>query len=161
MNESVADGSQSGLGRPQLRGRVVSVNVAPVKGQRKAPRDEVILLREYGIDGDAHAGRWHRQVSLLAQESIATMRARGLAVGPGDFAENVTTAGIAVARLPVGARLLLGAALVEVTQIGKICHHHCAIYEQAGDCVMPREGIFVRVLEGGSVRPGDDVVVLS
>jgi len=132
-----------------------------VKGQRKAPRDEVILLREYGIDGDAHAGRWHRQVSLLAQESIATMRARGLAVGPGDFAENVTTAGIAVARLPVGARLLLGAALVEVTQIGKICHHHCAIYEQAGDCVMPREGIFVRVLEGGSVRPGDDVVVLS
>jgi MOSC domain-containing protein YiiM len=132
-----------------------------VKGQRKAPRDEVILLREYGIDGDAHAGRWHRQVSLLAQESIATMRARGLAVGPGDFAENVTTAGIAVARLPVGARLLLGAALVEVTQIGKICHHHCAIYEQAGDCVMPREGIFVRVLEGGPVRPGDDVVVLS
>jgi MOSC domain-containing protein YiiM len=161
MNASTVDHSPTAAGQSQARGRVVSVNVAPAKGQRKAPRDEVILLREYGIDGDAHAGRWHRQVSLLAQESIATMRARGLAVGPGDFAENVTTAGIAVARLPVGARLLLGAALVEVTQIGKICHHHCAIYEQAGDCVMPREGIFVRVLEGGPVRPGDDVVVLS
>lgn len=145
---------------PTRRGRVVSVNMAPTNGQRKKPHDEVMLVREHGIEGDGHAGPWHRQVSLLAQESIDTMRAKGLDVGPGDFAENVTTMGVEVFSLPVGTRLLLGPALVEVTQIGKVCHDHCAIYEQAGDCVMPREGIFVRVLEGGPLRAGDEIVVL-
>ena len=112
---------------------------------------------EHGIEGDAHAGPWHRQVSLLAQESIDKMTAAGLNVGPGDFAENITTLGLEVAALPIGTILDLGDALVEVTQIGKECHTRCAIYQQAGDCVMPREGIFVRVLRGGRVAAGDAV----
>jgi len=144
-----------------MSGRVVSVNVSTRTGERKQPQAEVLLAREHGIQGDAHAGDWHRQVSLLALESIEKMRARGADVAPGDFAENITTEGVAVHALPVGARLRLGGALVEVTQIGKVCHDRCAIYEQVGDCVMPREGIFVRVLEGASVRPGDAVVVLE
>jgi MOSC domain-containing protein YiiM len=118
-----------------------------------------ILRVEHGIEGDAHAGPWHRQVSLLAQESIDKMTAAGLDVGPGDFAENITTLGLEVAALPIGTILDLGEALVEVTQIGKECHTRCAIYQQAGDCVMPREGIFVRVLRGGRLAAGDSVKV--
>jgi len=143
------------------RGTVVSVNVAPEKGERKTPRAEVTLVVEHGVEGDGHAGPWHRQVSLLAQESIDEMRARGLDVGVGDFAENVTTQGIVVHELPVGTRLALGPCLVEVTQIGKVCHDRCAIFYQAGDCVMPREGIFARVLRGGALRAGDEVTVVA
>jgi MOSC domain-containing protein YiiM len=143
------------------RGTVTSVNVAAEKGVRKAPQNEVRLRAGHGITGDGHAGPWHRQVSLLAQESIDTMRAKGLDVGPGDFAENVTTRGIEVFSLPPGTRLTLGPCLVEVTQIGKVCHDRCAIYRAAGDCVMPREGVFVRVLEGGALRPGDAVRVVA
>jgi MOSC domain-containing protein YiiM len=142
-------------------GFVLTVNISESKGERKKPVDEVILRPEHGIEGDAHAGAWHRQVSLLAQESIDKMVAKGLSVGPGDFAENVTTTGIDVAALPIGTRLELGEALVEVTQIGKECHTRCAIYYQAGDCVMPREGIFVRVLNGGRVAPGDRVTAVT
>ena len=142
-------------------GSVVTVNISAAKGERKKPVDEVVLLPEHGIEGDAHAGPWHRQVSLLAQESIDKMVAKGLSVGPGDFAENVTTTGIDVAALPIGTKLELGEALVEVTQIGKECHTRCAIYYQAGDCVMPREGIFVRVLSGGRVAPGDRVAAVE
>jgi cyclic pyranopterin phosphate synthase len=140
-------------------GAVVAVNVSVAKGERKKSAPEVILRVEHGIEGDAHAGGWHRQVSLLAQESIDKMTAAGLDVGPGDFAENITTAGIDVDTLPLYTTLDVGEALVEVTQIGKECHSRCAIYHQAGDCVMPREGIFVRVLRGGRVAPGDTVRV--
>jgi cyclic pyranopterin phosphate synthase len=140
-------------------GTVVAANVSANKGERKKAADEVMLREEHGIEGDAHAGPWHRQVSLLAQESIDKMVAAGLTVGPGDFAENITTLGIDVASLPIGTVLDMGAALVEVTQIGKECHTRCAIYQQAGDCVMPREGIFVRVLRGGRVAAGDTVKV--
>jgi MOSC domain-containing protein YiiM len=136
------------------RGSIVSVNLAPAAGMRKAPQAEVVLVPEHGLEGDGHAGEWHRQVSLLAQESIQTMRDKGLDVGPGDFAENVTTSGVAVAELPIGTRLQLGPCLVEVTQIGKVCHDRCEIYRQAGDCVMPREGIFARVIGGGRVLGG-------
>jgi MOSC domain-containing protein YiiM len=142
-------------------GSIVSVNLAPAAGMRKAPQAEVVLVPEHGLEGDGHAGEWHRQVSLLALESIQTMRDKGLDVGPGDFAENVTTSGVAVAELPIGTRLQLGRCLVEVTQIGKVCHDHCEIYRQAGDCVMPREGIFARVIEGGRLRAGDDIVVVA
>lgn len=142
-----------------LAGTVVSVNVSASKGERKKSGSEVFLRVDHGIEGDAHAGPWHRQVSLLAQESIDKMVAVGLSVGPGDFAENVTTSGLDVAALPIGTTLDLGEALVEVTQIGKECHTRCAIYHQAGDCVMPKEGIFVRVLRGGRVAPGDVVRV--
>jgi len=138
-------------------GCVVSVNIADQKGVQKTPQASITLVVEHGVEGDAHAGPWHRQVSLLANESVETMRAKGLDVAPGAFGENVTTEGIIVYQLPVGTRLRMGEALLEVTQIGKICHDRCAIYEQAGDCVMPREGIFVRVLEGGEVRPGDGI----
>jgi MOSC domain-containing protein YiiM len=110
------------------------------------------------VDRDAHAGPGHRQVSLLAMESIEKMRGKGVEVGPGDFAENVTVEGIDLAGLTVGDRLLVGEALLEISQIGKECHDRCAIYFQAGDCVMPREGVFARVLRGGTVAPGDPVV---
>ena len=141
--------------------RVISVNVSEAKGERKEPVESVSLEVEHGIAGDAHAGPWHRQVSLLAQESIGKMVAKGLSVKAGDFAENITTEGIEVAALPIGTTLEMGESLVEVTQIGKECHSHCAIYQQAGDCVMPREGIFVRVLRGGRVAAGDHIRVLA
>jgi cyclic pyranopterin phosphate synthase len=149
----------SGAEPATAMGAVVAVNVSEAKGERKKPVPEVFLRPEHGIEGDAHAGSWHRQVSLLAQESIDKMTAQGLEVGPGDFAENVTVSGLEVAALPIGTTLDMGEALVEVTQIGKECHTRCAIYQQAGDCVMPREGIFVRVLVGGRVAPGDSVLV--
>jgi cyclic pyranopterin phosphate synthase len=146
---------------PGMVGTVLSVNVSAGKGERKKPVERVALRADHGIEGDGHAGPWHRQVSLLAQESIDTMVAKGLDVGPGDFAENITTRGVDLCSLPLGTRLRIGEALVELTQIGKVCHDRCAIYYQAGDCVMPREGIFVRVIEGGAVVPGDRVVILG
>jgi cyclic pyranopterin phosphate synthase len=140
-------------------GTVLAVSISDAKGKRKTPVPEVLLREEHGIETDAHAGSWHRQVSLLAQESIDKMIAVGLNVGPGDFAENITTEGLDVASLPLFTTLDMGDALVEVTQIGKECHSRCAIYHQAGDCVMPREGIFVKVLRGGRVAPGDTIRV--
>jgi MOSC domain-containing protein YiiM len=142
-------------------GRVIAVCTSAKKGTRKRDVRRAELRVDWGIVGDAHAADWHRQVSLLALESIEKMRALGLNVGPGSFAENITTAGLELTSLPIGSRLRLGDALVEVTQIGKICHDRCAIYYQAGDCVMPREGIFVRVCEGGLVRAGDAVEVVA
>ena len=140
-------------------GKVLAVNVSLNKGERKTPAPEVTLRVNHGIEGDAHAGDWHRQVSLLAQESIAKMQALGLEVKEGDFAENITTEGVDLVSLPIGTRIELGETLLEVTQIGKECHTRCAIFYQAGDCVMPKEGIFAKVLKGGVVRPGDRVVV--
>ena len=116
---------------------------------------QVEVREDHGIVGDAHAGDWHRQISLLALESIAKMQALGLDVGEGDFAENITTEGVDLVSLPIGTRITLGETLLEVTQIGKECHTRCAIFYQAGDCVMPKEGIFARVITGGVVRPGD------
>ena len=140
-----------------MQGKVVAVCISSSKGERKTPVAAVELREEHGIVGDAHAGPWHRQVSLLARESIDKMRALGLDVTTGDFAENLTTEGVDLLALPIGTRLSVGAAELEVTQIGKECHTRCAIYYQAGDCVMPKEGIFARVLRGGIVRPGDKV----
>ena len=117
---------------------------------------------DYGIEGDAHASsEWHRQVSLLALESIKKMQDMGLKVFPGDFAENITTEGIDLVSLPVGTKLEIGSEVIgEVSQIGKECHTRCAIYYQAGDCVMPKEGIFIKVLKGGKINTGDRVAVL-
>lgn len=139
---------------------VVAVNISVDKGGRKTSVASVDLKENHGIVGDAHAGEWHRQVSLLAIESVEKMQRLGLAVDSGDFAENITTRGIDLPSLPIGARLALGEAVVEVTQIGKECHDRCAIYKMAGDCVMPREGIFAQVVRGGTVRPGDKLVLL-
>jgi MOSC domain-containing protein YiiM len=142
-------------------GTVLAVCTSEKKGTRKRDVGAAELRPDWGIVGDAHAADWHRQVSLLAWESIEKMRALGLNVGVGSFAENITTQGLSLVDLPVGTHLRLGAALVEVTQIGKICHDRCAIYYQAGDCVMPREGIFVKVHQGGSVAVGDRIEVVS
>ena len=139
---------------------IVSINVSPKKGTFKYPAESAELVVDHGIVGDAHAGNWHRQVSLLAQESIDSMTAMGVPdLVPGKFAENITTEGVELFTLPVGTKLRLGECLTEVTQIGKECHQHCEIYKKVGKCVMPTEGIFVKVLTGGTIRPGDPVTV--
>lgn len=143
------------------KGKVRAVCISEAKGTQKHEVDEVYLEKEHGIVGDAHAGKWHRQVSLLAAESIAkTQEALDYKLANGDFAENIVTEGIVLYTLPVGTKLQIGEAEGEVTQIGKECHHGCAIRELAGDCVMPREGIFIRVNKPGKVRPGDEIKVL-
>ena len=145
-----------------MKGKVVAVSISHRKGQKKTNLPACELLENDGFEGDAHAGDWHRQVSLLAMESLARIRDMGLEVSPGDFAENITTSGLNLWELPLGTRLAVGGeALLEITQIGKECHDRCAIYHQVGDCVMPREGIFTRVLLGGTVKPGDNIRILS
>jgi MOSC domain-containing protein YiiM len=144
------------------RGKVLAVNISKEKGTRKSNVGQSCLLPEFGLKDDAHGGKWHRQVSLLAMESIQKMVQLGLKVGPGDFAENITTQGLNLLELPVGTRLTIGqSAILEVTQIGKVCHTRCAIYYQAGDCVMPKEGIFAKVIEGGEIAVGDEIHVLG
>ncbi len=143
-------------------GRIVSINISTKKGTRKTPVPEAVLRENFGIEGDAHASSsWHRQISLLAIESIEKARCspQGGALAPGDFAENITTRGLALAELPVGTKLIIGRSVTEVTQIGKRCHEKCEIYRQSGDCIMPREGIFVKVLSGGGIRTGDAVAI--
>jgi len=142
-------------------GRVVSINLSEKKTVRKTPGTAGTLILDRGFENDAHAGDWHRQVSLLAKESIDSMVAKGLDVGAGDFAENITTEDIDLMVLPVGSVLRVGPTLVEISQIGKVCHSKCAIYYQAGDCVMPREGIFAVVREAGDIKVGDAVEVVS
>ncbi len=140
--------------------KIAAISISDEKGVKKDNVESARLKADHGIEGDAHAGDWHRQVSLLATESIEKMTELGLNVGPGDFAENITTVGVDLIHLPVGTRIRLGEnTLVEITQIGKECHDRCAIYFQAGDCVMPKEGIFVKVLKGGSIRTGDSIII--
>ena len=144
-----------------MKGKVVSVNISDRKGVRKKPVEEVVIRTGYGIEGDAHASaEWHRQISLLALESIKKMQGLGLDVFPGDFAENITTEGVDLVSLPVGTIMEIGEEVVgEVSQIGKECHARCAIYYQAGDCVMPKEGIFIKVIKGGRIKKGDRIRV--
>jgi MOSC domain-containing protein YiiM len=131
--------------------KILSVNISQKTGEQKQPVERALLVANHGLAGDAHAGDWHRQVSLLADEDIETMRGQGLELEGGDFAENITTSGVDLAGLPPGTRLYLGEAVLEVTQIGKKCHHGCVIFQAVGDCVMPRRGIFARVLKGGEI----------
>lgn len=143
-------------------GVIRAVNISKEKGTRKKNIASGLLVAGHGLEGDAHAGPGNRQVSLLAWESIQRARSRGLDVGPGDFAENLTTEGIDLAALKVGTKLAIGPQAVgEVTQIGKACHAPCEIRRLTGDCVMPREGIFIRVLVGGPVKVGDRIEVLE
>ncbi len=146
-----------------MNAKVVSINISDKKGVKKKTVSEAILRENYGIENDAHASeKWHRQISLLALESIKKMQAKGLKVNSGDFAENITTQGINLPTLPIGTKISIGKNVeVEVSQIGKVCHTRCAIYNQAGDCVMPKEGIFAKVLKGGVVRKGDTIKVKS
>jgi len=140
-----------------MKASVVAICCSEKKGEQKTPVTSAVIREDFGIVGDAHAGNWHRQVSLLAQESIDKMRQKGLTLKDGDFAENIVTRGIDLLTLPVGTGLALGEVRLEITQIGKECHQRCAIYEQAGDCVMPREGVFARGVTGGVLRAGDPI----
>jgi len=140
---------------------IISINTSKEKGTQKEPAGKAKLRRDHGIEGDAHATNWHRQISLLAQESIDKMISSGAKnISPGAFAENITVRGLELHTLPVGTRLKLGGCQVEVTQIGKECHQHCKIYYQAGICIMPLEGIFVKVITEGIIKDGDTVSVI-
>ena len=146
-----------------MQAKVVSINISDRKGVRKKPVEEAAIRTDFGIEGDAHSSSdWHRQVSLLAVESIKKMQEMGLDVKAGDFAENITTEGIDLVALPIGTHLQIGHDIIgEVSQIGKECHTRCSIYYQAGDCVMPKEGIFITVVHGGTVRNDDKVTVIA
>jgi len=142
--------------------KIVSIAVSKKKGTQKTPVAEAFLSKDHGLAGDAHAGPWHRQVSFLSSESIDLAREQGLDVGFGDFAENIATVGIDWKTLPIGTRVRLGTkAVVEITQIGKECHNRCAIYYKAGDCIMPREGVFARVIEEGAIRCNDPIKIIE
>lgn len=149
-----------------MEAKIISINISEKKGQQKTPVPEVRVIENFGIEGDAHASsKWHRQVSLLSIESIRKMKSLGIDASPGSFAENITTEGIDLMSLPVGTRLKLGngssCVIGEVSQIGKICHERCVIYEIAGDCIMPKEGIFIRILKSGKIKVGDPIFVYS
>ena len=142
--------------------KVVSVNISQRKGEQKHPVPEIQLKLRHGIVGDAHAGDWHRQISLLAEESVDTMRALSpVPLDAGVFAENINTVGIDLKGLPIGTHLRIGQTEVAVTQIGKECHHDCAIKKAVGKCVMPTEGIFAVVVKEGTVCPGDEIEILE
>ena len=142
------------------KGRVIAVCISEKKGTQKKQVPCVKLVPDWGIENDAHAGKWHRQVSLLALEKIEEFRSRGAEVDFGAFGENIIVEGFDLRTIPVGTRFRIGEALLELSQIGKACHSHCEIYKVMGDCIMPREGVFTEVLEGGEVKPGDEVTLI-
>lgn len=142
-----------------MEGKVISINISTAKGTPKTSVNPGILIEDFGFEGDAHAGKWHRQVSLLAIESIEKskgMPTNGLCHGV--FAENITTQGIELYTLPVGTQLQIGEAVIEITQIGKECHEGCAIQKTVGKCIMPKEGVFARVIKGGKVFKNDSII---
>ncbi|GAB6137761.1 MOSC domain-containing protein [Halanaerobaculum tunisiense] len=145
-----------------LVGEIIAICRSENKGEAKSEINEGYLKENYGLEGDAHAGDWHRQISLLSQEDIEMMREQGLELEVGAFGENIVTKGLELYELPVGSRLQLGdQILLEVTQIGKECHDHCNIYHQVGDCIMPKRGIFAKVLQGGRLQSGVQIKVIS
>ncbi|MBU4267743.1 MAG: MOSC domain-containing protein [Acidobacteria bacterium] len=135
-----------------MKFKVESVNIAAVKGVQKHEVLEIVCRENFGIEGDAHAGAWHRQVSLLAGEAVDAMKAKGLDLGPGAFGENIVTRGVDWSRAKVGKRITIGVVELQITQIGKECHSRCAIYYAAGECIMPSQGIFAKVLKGGKIH---------
>ena len=142
-------------------GKVLAVCISEKKGVQKTQVEEAKLVEDFGIENDAHAGKWHRQVSLLSFEKIDAFRAKGAEVDFGAFGENLVVEGFDLSKIPVGTQFRIGEVLLELTQIGKECHSHCAIYKVMGDCIMPREGVFTKVLKGGIVKPGDTVEQLA
>jgi len=142
-------------------GILKAICISEKRGVQKTCVPAARLVADWGIEGDAHAGSWHRQVSLLSYDRVEEFRARGAEVAEGDFGENLLVEGIDFRSLPVGTRLSCGDALLEITQVGKECHNRCAIYHAVGDCIMPREGVFARVLQGGDIKPGDEMSVVS
>ena len=142
-------------------GKVIAVCTSPEKGTQKTAAAEGNFIEDYGSEGDAHAGTWHRQVSLLSYDKIEAFRQRGARVENGAFGENLVVEGIDFSALPVGTRLACGDVVLEITQIGKECHHGCAIFQQMGDCIMPREGVFAKVIRGGKICPGDEMTCME
>ena len=140
-------------------GTIKAICISDRRGIQKRPVDRAELIQDFGIANDAHAGKWHRQVSLLSYQRIEEFRARGVRVDFGAFGENLVVDGIDFRSLPVGTVLRVGSAVLQMTQIGKECHQHCAIYQQVGDCIMPREGVFACVIEGGEIHVGDEMYV--
>lgn len=144
------------------RGRIKAISVSKERGTQKVNVSEAELRADFGIVGDAHAGNWDRQISLLGLECIDKMDTKGLDISPGDFAENITTEGIDLGILSTGSRLKLGGSVeLEITKFGKTCHGRCQIYDRIGDCIMPRDGVFARVIRGGSIHAGDTIEVLE
>ena len=142
-------------------GKLIAICTSEKKGTQKEPVDTAVLQENHGIVGDAHAGNWHRQVSLLGLEKIEAFREKGADVDFGAFGENLIIEGFDFRNLPVGTRFAIGDALLEMTQIGKECHSHCAIFHMVGDCIMPREGVFAKVLRGGQIKAGDEVIEIT
>lgn len=141
---------------------IVAVSISKKKGEKKVNQAEITLVAGHGVESDAHADGSHRQLSLLSLEAIDYMRRKGADVNPGDFAENITTTGIELSECPVGSQFAIGdSILLELTQIGKECHQGCAIMQQVGSCVMPKRGVFCRILQGGTVRPGDSFRLIT
>ena len=144
------------------QGTIIAISKSEKKGQKKINIPEAKLIVDHGMEGDAHAGNWHRQISLLGIQSIEYMKGQGAKVEPGDFAENITVEGIVLYDLPIGIQLALGEeALLEVTQIGKECHQGCEIFKQVGSCIMPTQGIFGKVIKTGTISVGDVVRILE
>lgn len=142
-------------------GRIREICISEKRGTEKHPVDSARLIKDWGIEGDAHAGKWHRQVSLLAYEQIEAFRQRGAEVEPGAFGENLIVEGFDLKQIPIGSRMRCGSVLLKLMQIGKECHSRCRIFEKMGECIMPTEGVFAVVLEGGVIRPGDEVILLE
>ncbi|MBP1745232.1 MAG: hypothetical protein H6Q58_2210 [Firmicutes bacterium] len=140
-------------------GKVMAVCISEKRGTRKKNVNEVVLIENFGIENDAHAGDWHRQVSLLCCDRVEEFRAKGADVSDGAFGENILVEGIDFKTLPVGTIFRCGEVVLELTQVGKQCHSHCEIYHQVGDCIMPREGVFTKVLKGGKISVGDELVI--
>lgn len=142
-------------------GKVIAVCVSQQKGTQKQNVGSARFVADWGIEGDAHAGKWHRQISLLSHEQVEAFRARGASVEHGAFGENLVVEGFDFKALPIGTRFQCGDVVLELTQIGKQCHAHCEIYQVMGDCIMPREGVFARVLRGGTISVGDQLTILE
>ncbi len=140
-------------------GIVTAVCTSDIRGIQKSPHEAVELVEDFGIDGDAHAGKWHRQVSLLSQDRVDEFNEQGAGVGPGAFGENIIVKGFDFKSLPVGTRFRCNDVELEMTQIGKECHTHCEIYKKMGTCIMPHEGVFAKVLHGGTIHPGDEFIM--
>ena len=140
-------------------GKILAICISEKKGTQKKPVESARLVEEWGIEGDAHVGKWHRQVSMLSFEKIEAFREKGADVDFGAFGENLVVEGFDLSKVPVGTKFQIGEAILELTQIGKECHSHCAIYKVMGDCIMPREGIFAKVLRGGMISEGDEITV--
>ncbi len=141
-------------------GKILAICISEKKGTQKKPIESARLVEEWGIEGDAHVGKWHRQVSMLSFEKIEAFREKGADVDFGAFGENLVVEGFDLSKVPVGTKFQIGEAILELTQIGKECHSHCAIYKVMGDCIMPREGVFTRVLKGGEIKAGDEITML-